>query len=202
MAVTVDPESDDDDDVRRARRGDRQALERLFGRFEDRLRAIAHRRIGPNLKGRVRTSDLLQSTYLAVLRDIGRFEGASDKAFLAWVVRIFENTVRDKARYFEVRRRHGEQPTPERPDVGDDKPGPKTQAEWGDNFELFMRAFAKLSADHQRVLTLKIVDGLSHEQIAEEFGRTVKASTNLLSRARAELAIICAELIEGERDGE
>ena len=179
----------DEDDVRRARRGDTDALERLFVRYAADLRAVVDREGSPRLRNEVRTSDLLQSTYIAVLRDIDRFEGVSPRAFLGWAKKILLNTIRDKGRYFDLRRRHGESPSPTPVEINDPAPGPRTRAEDEDEFRTNMRAFQRLSPDHREVLTLAVLEELSHKEIGERMGRSEGASAKLLARARAELQI-------------
>jgi len=186
------------DDLRRARRGDRDALARLLERNEDRLRRLAERRVGRELRARVRISDVLQSTYLSVLRYIADFDGESDEAFTAWLVKVFENTVRDKGRYFGALKRKGDRPLPSDDSSSDvlasPQPGPSTWAARSDDFRLFVQAFDSLSDAHKQVLFLRLVEGRPHDEIAERLGRTPRACRILFSRARAALALECDRL--------
>lgn len=50
------------------RRGDRRALDELFGRHTERLRRMVRVRLDPRLRGRVGEADVVQEVYLAALQ--------------------------------------------------------------------------------------------------------------------------------------
>lgn len=180
-------------DLRHARGGDRAALDRLLERVQSRLKRLAEGRIGPGLRAKVRTSDVLQSTYLDVVRSVDKFEGDDEDAFVAWVARIMENNIRDKGKYFQARkRREPEGPTLSLNEADKMKlPGPTPSAEAvrAEDLLLVSRALDGLAEDYRKVIILRMVEGQSHKEIGDALGRTEAATRMLLSRARASLAI-------------
>lgn len=179
-----------DDDLRLARSGDREALARILQRSQGRLERLAQRRLGGGLRARVRASDVLQSTYLEVVRRVDAFEGDSQEDFLRWVGVILENNIRQKRRYFNARKRA----TPEESGPAEiERPSPiatpSAQAALRDDLNVAGRALDGLPEDYRRVIMLRVVEARSHEEIAREMGRSVPATRMLLSRARAALSL-------------
>jgi RNA polymerase sigma-70 factor (ECF subfamily) len=175
----------DPNDVQRAKAGDREALDRILTRHAHRLDELARKEFGPGLRDRVRTSDLLQSTYLDVVRGIGSLEGDTEEAFLKWVARVIRNNARDKVRYFAAARRaEQDDPSP--------RPDPRTasaQAVITEDLQLVHRALDELETDHRLVIELKVLRGMEHRDVAEVMGRSEGAVRCLLARARAALLV-------------
>src|SRR5258705_6880905 len=77
-----------EDSVRLAERaaaGDRAALDELVVRHVDGLRAFVRLRVGPELRARESSSDLVQSVCREVLQDARRFQHAGESAFKSWL---------------------------------------------------------------------------------------------------------------------
>ena len=191
-------------DLRKARSGDREALNRLLDRNQDRLLRLARTRIGTSLKARVRTSDVLQSTYLDVLKGVGEFDGDSEEAFVAWVGRILENNIRDKGKYFGAKKRRHVAAVGDPEDPGRGvlarTPTPSATAACSEDLLLVSRALESLPEDYRRVIMLRQVEGRSHKEAAAILERTEAATRMLLSRARAALALELDRL-RGSADG-
>ncbi len=181
------------EDLRLARAGDRGALDRLLEAVQDRVRGIAEGRLGPGLRARIRTSDVLQSTYLDVVKGVATFEGEDESEFVAWVARIMENNIRDKGKFFQARKRRdpagGPLPIDEAAGAEFDGPTPSVDAVRAEDLVLVSRALEELAEDHRRVIVMRMIEGRSHQEIAEEMNRSESAARMLLSRARAALAL-------------
>ena len=108
------------DDIQQARRGDRDALNRVLTAIQSRLRAAASSRLGVPLRAKMATSDLLQSTYVDVVRSIKDFAGDDAQTLVAWVTRIMENNLRDRLRFYGRQRRSPEVDQGEQPEVPGD----------------------------------------------------------------------------------
>jgi RNA polymerase sigma-70 factor (ECF subfamily) len=76
----------------RAAAGDGAALEELVKRFQDRVYRLAYRLTGDEEEA----ADVLQETFLAVCRHLGRFRGES--RFSTWLYRIAANAALMKRR--------------------------------------------------------------------------------------------------------
>ncbi len=187
--MPTDPNAED---LFNARRGDRDALDRLLAKYQDQFRNMAHFELGPALRARVHTSDLLQSAFLDVVRSMETFEGETEEQFVRWFGRILDHNIRDRARYFDAQKRKGGDPgtVSSIPDQG---PTPSAeiglredQAQISNEIEEALKA---LSEDQRRVLQLRFKDGLTHKEIADELGRTPEAVRVLVWRARSALAL-------------
>lgn len=181
-----------------ARAGDRGALDRLLVRFQPRLRTVTDKKLGAALRERVTPSDILQSSYLDVVRGIEGFSGASEDAFIAWIGQIIENNIRERRRYFDAKKRV------RRADAKDrqaelDLETPSRVVGRLEDLVTVGRALDRIPAEYKDVILLRTVRELSHEAIAERQGRSVAAVKMLLSRARAALTLEIEALESGER---
>ncbi len=91
--------------VGRAQAGDREALDNLLGRYQDRLRRIVRVRLGPNLSGHVEIMDIVQETCAVAARRIEHLELHSPASILQWLSRIAENKIRDAYDYHFAQKR-------------------------------------------------------------------------------------------------
>ena len=83
--------------VRRAQNGDREAAGELIRRFEGRVRASIRRRLGPNLRQRIDTDDIFQSTIAASLAGLDRFRFEGEDALVAWLTAVADPDARVEA---------------------------------------------------------------------------------------------------------
>ena len=141
--------------IQRAREGDREAFDRLTARFRGRLEGLIHTRLGPSLRAKVTTEDIVQETVLRAFRSIDRFERGDDDAFFRWLAGIASNVVRESAR-----RHRGEQLLA----LDDEIPaGGVSQSRAGQRDERFDRlqsALDSLGPDHRTVILLARVERL------------------------------------------
>lgn len=188
--------------IRKAKAGDRQALDSLLEDLQGRLRTVVERHLGTELRARLRASDVLQSTYLDVVRSIRDFQGDDEEAFVAWVAAIVQNNVYDKGKYFNAGKRRSrdgaDQALDDRLAIPDPTPTPSMRAVRIENLLLVSKALENLSELHRQVLFLKLVEDRSHKEIADTIDRTEPATRMLLSRARAALALEMDRLSPGQ----
>jgi RNA polymerase sigma-70 factor (ECF subfamily) len=71
--------------LRRAAAGDPQAVNELFSRYRDRLRAMVRLRLNRRLQGRVDPSDVLQEAYLEVCKGFAEYARAPTLPFFLWL---------------------------------------------------------------------------------------------------------------------
>lgn len=84
--------------IRRAQKGERDALEQLFTRYLPRVRRIVASRLGRPIGALLEHEDLLQETMVDALAAFGRFEPRGDGAFCHWLATIVTNNVRQALR--------------------------------------------------------------------------------------------------------
>lgn len=171
-------------DLRRAKAGDREALGRLLDRHEPELR----RRLEPKvrvLSRKLGVSDVIQSSFLQVIRHFSSFRGESETEFAAWLWRVLENRLKYRQRFYGAEKREGDVPRPPPPNL----PSPSSGLSRGEDLRILAESLDALPEDQREVLLLKVADGLSHDAIAERLSRSPGATRMLLSRARAALAL-------------
>lgn len=176
--------------IQKVRDGDASARERLVERYWPKLKAWAHRRLPPAARSLADTDDLVQVTFLRALNHVGSFEPRHEGAFLAWLRQILMNAIRDEIRKAGRRGPHRELDE-ELPAAG---PSPLEAALGRDAVERYDRAFARLGAEQQEAVFLRIEMGFTYEQIAEALEKnSANTARMVVSRALARLATIMEE---------
>jgi RNA polymerase sigma factor (sigma-70 family) len=194
------------DDVAKARQGDRDALNRLLQAYETRLQAMAENRLGDELRKYVRTSDVLQSAYLDVVRDVGNFLGSNPEEFLVWFGQILENTIRDRRRFHHAEKRRGPISDPSDPGsllrrVGVKCAGPLSNMVFDEEFLIFSEALDRLMPEQRDVIVRRKIREESFAAIAADFAKSEEAVRKLLSRALATLVLEIEKLRKGRGTG-
>lgn len=178
--------------IARASGGDERAVEELLVRYLPDLEAYVDRRAAHWLRQRESASDLAQSVcreVLVRLRD-GRFAFRGEPQFREWLYRAAVIKLVERAR------RGGAQLRDPAAEVRDSAvlaslPAHATAsaaAVLHEQLERFQAAFAALDERSREVLSLKLVDGASHAEIAARLGLSEAHSRVLLARALAQLA--------------
>lgn len=168
------------------------------------LRRVAPGLMGPVLRQRCRTSDLVQSALADALAALPSFRGERDTEFVGWTLRILEHNALDRRRRMLAERRSvdreqaddGTAPMDGRAAGG---PTPSQTAIDRDELARMARAMRRLPEEQRRVLHLVALRGRSHAEAAAELGRSEGACRVLLARARANLLVCMARLADGSR---
>jgi RNA polymerase sigma factor (sigma-70 family) len=176
--------------VARARAGDEAALEALFRSFEAPVYSLARRLT----RSTHDAEDVLQETFLEVVRSIHRFRG--DGSLAGWIRKVAVSKA-----LMKLRRRRGsafEETLPE--DLSDDDLalgpyGPATSAAERVDLET---ALGRLSDVARVVIWLHDVEGYSHDEIAAMAGKTASFSKSQLARAHARLRELLAPGVREE----
>jgi RNA polymerase sigma-70 factor (ECF subfamily) len=162
--------------VARAQSGEELAWERLFQRSYPRLLAYATRR----LASPEQASDAVGEAMTRAVAGLDRFrlEGGG---FDAWMYGILRHVVADIHR---AALREGPGPVPE---LADDANQPDVWTLDREDAAELRAAFAQLDASDRELLQLRVVDGLSAEEVADRLGRRPGAVRMAQSRALARL---------------
>lgn len=174
-----------------ARKGDRAALDTLLTELQGKFRVSASRRLTKALRTRMRTSDVLQTTYLHVVKAIESFEGEDEDAFVVWVTRILENSIRDRARFFGRKKRKVGDSNEEDivSDPADRGGTPSKKAMELEDLRIVGEALAKLPEEQRVVIRLRLIEGREYSEIARMLSRNEGAVRMMVTRARAALAL-------------
>ena len=158
--------------VARARSGDLDALEALYRAFETPAYNLALR----ILRSPEDAEDVLQETFLEVVKSIAQYRGEGH--LWGWIRQIAASKALMRIRRNQVR---AAEPLDEEAAGGH---GPVSGVPARIDLE---RAFEQLSETSRAVVWLHDVEGYTHEEIAEQMGKTVSFSKSQLARAHARL---------------
>ncbi len=165
--------STDDDLVGRARRGDRDAIGRLYERHASRVYAIVRRLAGDDDQA----ADWAQEAWVRVFRALPDFRGES--RFTTWVHRIAVNSAFQGQRANLRHRSRVDELHPRADYPGkDESPVLRLTLE---------RAVDGLPAGMRKVLVLHDIEGYTHEEIGELLGVSPGTCKSQLFKARAKL---------------
>jgi len=164
--------------------GDRQALEVLFERHARPVHGFLARMV----RDEALADDLLQSTFLSVVRSADRYQRGAP--VMPWLLTIAGNAARDALRRKRMR---GETPPPE----DGEHPEPAVDPGVGDPVarKHIEAAFEQLPPQQREAVLMHKVHGLSFEQIAAALDITPTAARIRAHRGYEKLR----ELLEGLR---
>lgn len=191
--------------LERLRAGDEQAFEALVARHDGALRRVARTFVRTDSAA----DDVVQETWLGVLRGLSAFEGRS--SLRTWIFRILVNTARTRAvreaRNLPFSALEGEdQPAVEPNAFGSDgrwisapsrlEADPETGLLSGELRQHLLRAVDGLSPDQRAVITLRDLVGASAKEVCDLLDLTDANQRVLLHRARARVRAALLPLIE------
>ncbi len=168
-----------------ASRGDRGAFDRLVDRYLDRTLRICVRLLG-NYED---AEDAVQETFARAWSRLASFAGRS--TFGTWLTTIAMRHCTDVDRARKSRRRHvGELPRDF--DPGRDAPGPRQEAppHRAQQKELLAALQDKLTLLPPRLrsaLTLRCIEGLEYEEVAQVLGTSIRSARLYVWEARQRL---------------
>ena len=193
----MSPEAPVSDLIQRCRRGEGAALEQLFNRYRHYLRLLAEGQLGGRLRAKCDASDLVQQTMLEAYRDFSGFQGAHEAELLAWLRRILAHNLCNEARHFTAQQRDAAREI-SLDQVRDgldrssaalgqclaaDTPTPSSIADRHEASVRLADKLARLPANYQTVLLLRVFEGLSAEEVAQRMKSTAGAVRMLQLRA-------------------
>ena len=162
--------------VRRTLEGDRSAFQELFEAYHKRIQILAYE----ILKSREDAEDVVQEAFVKVYLALPKYRGQA--AFYTWLFRIVYNMCIDYKR--RLARRGGEQLELMEDSLNSSEvsssyegvvgsaqlPDPLTRMEHQQELARVQRALGRLSDEHRAVITLREIDGLSYDEIADVVG--------------------------------
>jgi len=182
--------------LREARAGSAEAVERLYERAAPRLLAFIRLRLGRTLRARLESRDILQATLLRSFERLGQLEADDPAALMAWLMRIAENEIRDRADYFQRQRRDAAREVPiddTREAVAAAVRSVTSRLVLDEEAARLERALESLGDDYREIILLRKFEELSFKEIAARLGRSDDACRMLLARAMAALTIKMTE---------
>jgi RNA polymerase sigma-70 factor (ECF subfamily) len=171
--------------LRRARDGDRAAIDDLFARYLPRLQRWAHGRLPAFARGSLDTHDLVQDTFMQVLQRLDRFEPRHEGAFQGYLRQALFNRVRDEIR--RVQRRGPAAPLDDEHQAAD--PSPLEEAIGQETLDRYEAALARLKDDDREAIILRVELGCPYSEIVTALEKPSLAAAHMaVSRALVRLA--------------
>ena len=200
MAEVVDTQQGQDLDqelVRRVQRGDNAAFDLLVRKYQHRIAAL----IGRYISDWSECQDVAQDTFIRAYRAIGNFRG--DAQFYTWLHRIAVNTAKNHLVA------HKRRPPTEDIDVSDaeqfdsgirlrDTDTPDRELARQQMEQVVMRAVNALPEELRTAITLREVDGLSYDEIAQRMDCPIGTVRSRIFRAREAIDAELRPLMEVE----
>ncbi|MFD0726338.1 RNA polymerase sigma factor RpoE [Lysobacter brunescens] len=201
MAEMTSSENVDFELVRRVQRGDSAAFDLLVRKYQNRVVAL----IGRYIHDWSECQDVAQETFLRAYRALGNFRG--DAQFSTWLHRIAVNTAKnhlvahkrrppgedidiDDAEQFESALRLRDNDTPERELM-------RQEME-----QTVMSAVDALPEELRAAITLREVEGMSYEEIAQRMQCPIGTVRSRIFRARDAIDARLRPLMDAPRERE
>lgn len=182
--------------LRAARAGTPGALDDLYARVAGRLLALIRLRLGPDLRSRLESRDVLQATLLKSFEHLREFEGDTGTSLMAWLARIAEHEIRDRADHQHRQRRDVAREVPLEAAADTAPAGARSalsQVLLDERALRLERAIETLSPSHREAILLRSFEERSFRDIGQQLGKTEDACRMLFARAMAALTLALAE---------
>ena len=169
--------------VRRVQHGDRSAFDLLVRKYQYRVAALVRRYV----RDEAEAEDVAQEAFVRAWRALPQFRGESQ--FYTWLYRIAVNTAKNHLAGL------GRRPAMEAIDdeagttlreaeALQDGASPEQEVLRGELEALVLAAFEALAPELREALSLREVEGLSYEAIAERMGCPIGTVRSRIFRAR------------------
>jgi len=184
--------------VRLAQKGERPALNTLFGRYRSGVVDLARKRMGSRLQAKEDPEDLAQTTFREAARDFSGYEYRGDRSFFGWLSRILQNKIRDRAEFHAAAKRDSSRevsftraPGKDGKEQSQFEPASTglaglELAELREQLELLHEHLEELSPLHREAIRLVYFEGLSLREAGERLGQRSEAAIRMLIRRAAD----------------
>ena len=181
--------------IEQAKGGSADALDALYVRCAGKLLPLIRLRMGRSLRTELESRDILQAVLLKSFERIGQFEGSGTGSLMAWLARIAENEIRDRADYQGRQRRDAARRVPleEADAVPVAVRSALTQAILSEEAERLENALESLADSHREIILLRQFEELTFPEIAARLGKSEDACRMMLARAMTALTLKLSE---------
>ncbi len=171
-----------DEVIKRCLQGDRQAHYELYKLYYRSMYNVGYRIVNSEEEAQ----DVLQEAFISAFRNLSHYRG--DATFGAWLKKIVVNKAIN-----QVKKRKTERlPEDEQWDVREEEAGEEFE-DFPFTVENVKNAIRRLPDGYRMVLSLYLLEGYDHGEIAEILGITESTSKSQFNRSKKKLK----ELLEG-----
>ena len=176
--------------VQRVKNGDKEAFNLLVLKYQRKVGRLVRRLVSNSDEA----DDVVQDAFIKAYRALPQFRG--DSAFYTWLYRIAVNTAKNHLvsrgkrpiSLSELTSNEGDEESFEVPVVTIDNNTPEAELMSRQITEAVNRAVSALPEELQTALSLREIDGLSYEEIAEAMNCPIGTVRSRIFRAREAVA--------------
>lgn len=175
----------------RAKGGSTDALNLLYERCAGRLLSYIRVRMGRDLRAKLESRDILQATLLKSLAHLDELKGNETRSLMAWLARIAEHEIHDRADFHHRQRRDAGREVPIEDDAALTAAARSalSQVILDEEAERLEAALEMLAPAHRDIILLRKFEELSFPEIARRLGRSDDACRMLFARAMTALTL-------------
>jgi len=164
-----------DDLIARCKAGDRQAHYQIYKLYSRSMFNVSYRITGRGEDA----EDALQEAFISAFKNLESYR--ADSTFGAWLKRIVVN----KSINVLKKRKHEWMPDDDQWDVAEEEPASDYKEEL--TIDRVKKAIEELPHGYRSVLSLYLLEGYDHQEIAEIMGISESTSKSQLNRAKGKL---------------
>lgn len=177
--------------VRQAAAGNVNAWQILDDGHRAALATLVRRRLPPKFRRRFDTEDIVQSALFDAFRGLEDFDDHGEKSFRSWLSRIVLNKLYQRQR-FHCRDRRNVERDGSVEETGflqfiNDKTTDEELREIADQHAFVIEQIENLPVEERDAVTLHLIEGLSHAEVAEELGMGTRTARKHCSNGVARL---------------
>lgn len=187
--------------VTRAKAGEDQALNLLLERYLNRILRIVRMKLGPKLRTKMESMDVVQEVMMRAIRGFENFEPKNEAAFLHWISKLVQNEIRDLADYHGAAKRDFKQETDNQKNSSIDSSllsNIPANSQWKPSFQIRLKedileleaAMDQLSENQRDIVIMRQYEGLSFKEIGKELDCSEDAARMQFARAMNKLTDI------------
>jgi RNA polymerase sigma-70 factor (ECF subfamily) len=186
--------------VRKAKAGDAEALNGLFKRYSPRVLQIVCMRLGPSLRSKLESQDILQDAFTRAVKDFDHFELRHEGAFLHWLGELAHNAIKDRYDHFRAQKRDSRMENPidavpltetrEAALPPEREPTPSRVIEGQEDISRLTAALDALSQEDRDVIVFRDLEDLSFAEIGRLMERSEAAARMHYVRSKVKLSAL------------
>lgn len=193
--------------VHRAKAGEDAALNLLLERYLQRILRIVRSRLGPKLRGKMESMDVVQEVMMRAIKGFENFELKDEAAFLHWISKLVQNQIRDVADYHHAEKRdmnrEVQKKTSDEKDCSilsnlpaDSIYKPSFQIRLKEDVLALEAALDQLPETQREVVIMRQYEGLSFKEIGAELGLSEDAARMQFARSMSKLTDLMSQTTE------
>lgn len=185
--------------IMRAQAGDAQALNLLLQRYLNRILRIVRMKLGPKLRTKMESMDVVQEVMVRVVKGFEKFDPKNEAAFIHWMSKLVQNEIRDLADYHGAAKRDLNAEVANKKDstiVSSVLSNIPANSEWRPSFQMKLKeevleleaALDQLPEKQREIVIMRQYEELSFKEIGQELGCSEDAARMQFARGIDKLA--------------